>query len=244
MTCDYTDRDGAYVLGALSTTERREFEEHLDDCADCTRAVRELAGLPGLLARVDPAVLERPPGEDPLPDTLLPSLLHTVRRTRRRRSFLTGSAAAAAVVALVALAPFVVDRAHDPTDAPSASSTADGTAGVTTTATTGATAGRAMAPLDGAPVSARISLASVAWGTRLDLVCTYAPRHEKYDPPKAVTYGLFVRSRDGHTEQVGTWRSLEDRTMRLTAATATARRDIVSVQVRTADGRPVLELAT
>jgi hypothetical protein len=237
VTCDFADRDGSYVLGALSPAERLEFEEHLDGCDDCTRAVRELAGLPGLLARVDPMVLERPPGEDPLPDTLLPSLLGTVRRTRRRRAYVTGAVAAAAVAAVVVLGSLVV-RGHDGTDVPSASTP---TAGAT--ATPGGT-GRAMAPLGGAPVSARLDLASVAWGTRLDLTCTYAPDHERYDTPRAVTYGLFVRTRDGRTEQVGTWRSLEDRTMRLTAATATARRDIVSVQVRTADGRPVLELAT
>jgi hypothetical protein len=235
VTCDYADRDGSYVLGALSPAERLEFEEHLEGCDDCTRAVREIAGLPGLLSRVDPLVLERPPGEDPLPDTLLPSLLQTVRRTRRRRSYLTGAAAAAAVVTLVALVPFAVNRADDGAGSPSAASSA-----VVSTATVG----RAMSPLGGAPVSARVTLASVAWGTRLDLTCTYAPERETYDAPKAVTYGLFVRTRDGRTEQVGTWRSLEDRTMRLTAATAAARRDIVSVQVRTADGRPVLQLTT
>ena len=233
MTCDYADRDGSYVLGALSPAERLEFEEHLEGCDDCTRAVREIAGLPGLLSRVDPVVLERPPGEDPLPDTLLPSLLSTVRRSRRRRWYLTGAAAAAAVVTLAALVPFAV-RAGDGAGSPAAAPTAVVSTG---------TAGRAMAPLGGAPVSARVTLASVAWGTRLDLTCTYAPEHE-YDAPKAVTYGLFVRTRDGRTEQVGTWRSLEDRTMRLTAATAAARRDIVSVQVRTADGRPVLQLTT
>ena len=193
--------------------------------------MREIAGLPGLLAHVDPTVLERPPGEDPLPDTLLPSLLQTVRRTRRRRSYLTGVAAAAAVVTLAVLVPFAVKRGDDGGGSPSATSSA-----VVSTAP----AGLPMAPVGGAPVSARVTLASVAWGTRLDLTCTYAPEHERYDAPKAVTYGLFVRTRDGRTEQVGTWRSLEGRTMRLTAATAAARRDIVSVEVRTADGRPVL----
>jgi hypothetical protein len=51
-----------------------------------------------------------------------------------------------------------------------------------------------------------------------------------------------VRTRDGRTEQVGTWSSLEGRTMRLTAATSATVRDIASVEVRTTDGRPVLEL--
>ena len=70
---------------------------------------------------------------------------------------------------------------------------------------------------------------------------TYA-RDDRYQLPRTVTYGLFVESRQGGTERVGTWRALDGRTMRVTAATATDRRDIRSVQVRTADGHPVLEL--
>ena len=47
--------DAAYVLGALSPAERREFEEHLATCPHCQAAVSELAGMPGLLAQVSPA---------------------------------------------------------------------------------------------------------------------------------------------------------------------------------------------
>ena len=46
--------DAAYVLGALSPAERREFEEHLAGCPACQAAVSELAGMPGLLAQVPP----------------------------------------------------------------------------------------------------------------------------------------------------------------------------------------------
>ena len=46
--------DAAYVLGALSPAERREYEEHLAGCPACQAAVSELAGLPGLLAQVPP----------------------------------------------------------------------------------------------------------------------------------------------------------------------------------------------
>ena len=70
----------------------------------------------------------------------------------------------------------------------------------------------------------------------------YAPTGYQGHLPRRVTYALFVRTRDGRTEQVGTWRSLEGRTMRLTAATSTPRANIASVEVRTTDGRPVLHL--
>ena len=93
-----------------------------------------------------------------------------------------------------------------------------------------------------APVRADLALQRVAWGTRLYLTCTYSPDPTQYDLPLSVTYVLFVRTRDRRTEQVGTWRSLEGRTMRLTAATAASRATIASVEVRTVDGRPVLSL--
>jgi anti-sigma factor RsiW len=53
---ELTDRfrfdSGPYVLGALDSTERNEFEKHLMTCGECARAVQEFAVLPGLLARV------------------------------------------------------------------------------------------------------------------------------------------------------------------------------------------------
>ncbi|HEV7624101.1 MAG TPA: zf-HC2 domain-containing protein, partial [Amnibacterium sp.] len=54
MSADrYTEWDGAYVLGALSSGERLEFEAHLEQCDDCAGRVGELAGMPGVLARLD-----------------------------------------------------------------------------------------------------------------------------------------------------------------------------------------------
>ena len=53
MTCEMAHLDGAYVLGSLSPSERQQFERHLRVCVDCARSVQELAGLPGLLTRVD-----------------------------------------------------------------------------------------------------------------------------------------------------------------------------------------------
>lgn len=96
---------------------------------------------------------------------------------------------------------------------------------------------------------ANLALEPVAWGTRLDLTCTYPSGEDAYaspDPPPGAatyaTYALVVHTRDGRTEQVATWRSLPGETMRLAAATSTSREDISSVEVRTADGEPVLEL--
>jgi anti-sigma factor RsiW len=111
MTCGFADLDGSYVLGALSPAERMGFERHLAACEECTRAVAELAGLPGLLGRVDPAVLEQPTAGAP-PATLLPALFREVRRTRRRRALTTAGLAAAAS-ALVVLVPVGLSEIGD-----------------------------------------------------------------------------------------------------------------------------------
>ena len=104
MSCEYAEQDGAYVLGALPAAERLAYEQHLTTCDECSRAVRQLAGLPGLLSRVDTTVLDDVPADEPVPDFLLPNLVREVRRTRRRRFLLVAGAAAAAVVAVLALA--------------------------------------------------------------------------------------------------------------------------------------------
>jgi hypothetical protein len=49
----YAQWDAAYVLGALSEMDRREFEAHLSECPECRDAVAELSDLPGLLSLLD-----------------------------------------------------------------------------------------------------------------------------------------------------------------------------------------------
>ena len=232
MSCEQVHLDGAYVLGSLSPAERQEFERHLSGCEECSRAVRELAGLPGLLARVDPAVLEDPSSDVPVPDTLLPGLVAAVTRERRRRRFVTVGLAAAAAVAVVTAGvgvPLAVSGAFSSDDHANSS--------------VAASAGQRMVPVGGAPVRAQLVLQPVTWGTRLDLTCTYAPTPEEYQLPQVATYVLVVRTRDGRTEQVGTWKARDGRTMRLSGATSASRAQIASVEVRTTSGKTVLRLA-
>jgi hypothetical protein len=234
VSCPFAHDDAAYVLGALSPAERVDFERHLPGCSECARAVRELAGLPGLLGRVAASVLERPPAEDPVPDTLLPALSREVRRARRRHTSVVAglAAAAAAVIATVSVAAWQVggDDGSTP-DVPGASA-----------GPTGVVVGE-MDPVGEVPVRASLTMEQVAWGTRLALTCTYDPDLVEYELPWEVDYTLLVRTRDGRTEQVGSWRSVGGSTMRLMAATAASRDDIASVEVRTTDGRVVLRLA-
>jgi hypothetical protein len=109
-TWDCTDARpslGVYVLGAIDPAERSLVDAHLTTCRDCRDELAGLAGLPALLARVNPdevsricaddtvrtATDDRPPGE--LIGTVLD--LAAARRRRTRWRFL---ATAAAVVAI------------------------------------------------------------------------------------------------------------------------------------------------
>jgi hypothetical protein len=91
-------------------------------------------------------------------------------------------------------------------------------------------------------MTADLAMTNVSWGTKLDLTCSYKDWPADWGTPSEPVYVMFVRTRDGHTEQVATWRGLPGKTMRLAAATATSRDDIASVEVRTADGTRVLKL--
>lgn len=239
MTCSFAQLDGAFVLGALAPAERLQFERHLAGCDECARSVRELAGLPGLLARVDPRALEDPPDVEPVPVDVLPTLLRDVRRTRRRRIALVGAAAAAAVVLTAGgfaggLAVGDGDRTG-PGDSAQPASPGAGAAGHVTMEPAVETG-----PGESSPVRASVSLEGVPWGTQLHLRCTYDPVGDEYELPDEVTYVLVVRTAAGEAERVGTWRSVRGRTMQLTSATATDREEIRSVEVQTMDGRTVL----
>jgi hypothetical protein len=235
VSCRYAHFDGAYVVGSLSPAERLEFEAHLPGCAECSRGVRDLAGLPGLLAQVDVADLEVPVPDAPLPSTLLPALVHEARGEQRRRSVLT--AAVAAAVAAVVVSALAIGGVFGRTAGQSAAPP---------TASHSAAAGRAMVPVGSGPVRAAVQVTGVAWGTRLDLTCTYAPESGEgaYEGEEPSAYGLYVRTGAGAEERVASWQALPGRTMHLSGATATGRADITTVEVRTSDGRVVLTLAT
>ena len=121
MTCPVTASAlGAYVLGALESDERRQFEEHLEHCAFCTAELAEFATLPGLLDQVRPEDLE------PIAVTPSPGLFERVsaaaRATPQRRPRRWLLAAAAALVLLAGGAGAVVWATSQGSDTVTASS--------------------------------------------------------------------------------------------------------------------------
>lgn len=235
MSCGYEHEDGSYVLGALSSAERREFEAHLAECESCRRAVQELAGVPGLLAKVPDDVWAEITGErpdDPPPASLLPAALRAARASRRRHTARTAGLAAVAA-AVVVTGGFLVADHVDHADHP------------TTGSTHVVASRRAMTVVDHAPMSGWLTMDAVGWGTKLRLRCQYGVG-ERYHYPSSsgAVYTLVVRTRGGAEQQVATWRALAGQTMDVVGSTATPTTDIAAVEVQAADGTTVLRLTT
>lgn len=225
MTDRFTFDAGPYVLGALPPEERHAFEEHLDGCAQCQAEVREFAGLPGLLSRLPagelPAALAGEP-EPPSPVSVLPSLLRVagVQRTaRRRRTLVAGIAAALVVAAGSAVVTDVVVQRSGP-------AVVQGTALVFTPAS----------PL---PITTEATLTDVPGGIQITMSCRYTgpvdgDSHE---------YRLRLIRKDGSTPQwLGSWPVWSTDTYRMTVFAPVARDRIASLEVVTADGRPLSTL--
>lgn len=75
-THEYELWDAAYVLGALSFSDRREFEAHLSACPSCREAVSELSGIPALLAQLDRDYITSIDERDAHASAALPPLRH------------------------------------------------------------------------------------------------------------------------------------------------------------------------
>jgi anti-sigma factor RsiW len=102
---------GVYVLGAIDPAERALVDTHLVTCRDCGDELAGLAGLPALLARVNPDEISRICADDTVragvyagaddrpPEELIGTVLD-LAEARRRRTRWRFAATAAAVVAI------------------------------------------------------------------------------------------------------------------------------------------------
>jgi len=83
-----------YLLDSLEPAERAEVSAHLQGCATCRAELASLAGLPGLLARIDPADIEAHVTDEPVVPLPVP-----LPAPRRRWELVAAAAAAVAVLA-------------------------------------------------------------------------------------------------------------------------------------------------
>jgi hypothetical protein len=226
----YTTWDAAYVLGALSSAERREFEAHLESCDRCRAAVGELSGMPALLAMLDVEDVQalatgQQPELPPLRPELRTQVLDKVRWRRRRSRLLTYAAVgvAAAVLAVglvVAVRPGLVGLQPG-------------------TSTQAAGQQLEMRKLVETPFSATISLSSFAWGTRIDMACVYGDWSSGGPTPPS-NLGMVVVDRDGSHSQIATWLGMSGATALPSGNTPVQLDQIASVQLVSADTGQVL----
>jgi Putative zinc-finger len=223
----YVTWDAAYVLGSLSSTERREYEAHLGTCKRCRSAVAEISGIPALLAMLDledvRALEDETPETPPLRPEVLDSVLDKVRWRRRRSRWLT-SAAVGVAAALLAVGVVVAIRPE-----------IVGLENYTPQETTQALE---MTKVSTTPINASISLTGFGWGTRIDMACTYGDWGQRDAPPQNL--GMVVVGRDGSHTEVATWLGLSGATALPSATTPIQKDEIAAVQLVSPDSGKVL----
>jgi hypothetical protein len=223
----YLTWDAAYVLGSLSSTERREYEAHLQICPRCRSAVAELSGMPALLAKLDLEEVraldeQQQPDTPPLRPEVLGSVLEKVRWRRRRWRLLTSGAVAlaAALLAvglLIVLRPEIIGLQNNPPQAAQ---------------------GLEMTKMADTPINATITTTSYGWGTRIDMACTYGDWGQRDAPPQQL--GMVVVGRDGSRSQIATWLGLSGATALPSANTPMQLEEIAAVQLVSPDSGKVL----
>ncbi|WP_406283948.1 anti-sigma factor family protein [Embleya sp. NBC_00896] len=163
---------GAFVLGALAEDEAGQVRAHLATCPRCRAEYDELAGLPGLLARLTEAEA-RASGVAANGATPTRLLADAAGRAGRRRRLRHVAVAAAAVLVVLAgaLGWALGDAGGDGTTAAPPASTAPPQPSPSTTAPASPPPGgrtvRASDPRSGA--GAELRYAATAWGSSVDL---------------------------------------------------------------------------
>jgi len=227
MTIDaFSDWDAAYVLGALSMDQRREFERHFATCASCANAVAELAGIPGILSKIDTdsavALVNNPidvHNSRQEPD-LVQRLAWTVGQQQRRvrRRVRVGMAAAAAVFILFGVVAGTLMHSPNYVGSP-ANAIATGTE-------------VKMIPLAPVVMTADLRVTKKPWGTRFDWSCSYVGTWSaRYSPN---SYDLVITDTSGKKFTIATWSAPGPKAAGLAATSSLPTSKIRSVEIRAA----------
>jgi Putative zinc-finger len=194
---DATISLGVYVLGAIDPAERALVDAHLLTCRDCRDELAGLAGLPALLARVNPDEISRICADDTVrtdiddrpPEELIGTVLD-LAKARRRRSRWRFAAAAAAVVAI-------------------AGGLFGGLSSITTTRTVAVPVGPGTARWETVQTASSVTGASASvayshemWGDAFEVLVDHIP--------VGTTCQLWVVHPDGTRTQVAAWTTASD----------------------------------
>jgi len=192
---------GVYVLGAIDPAERALVDAHLLTCRDCRDELAGLAGLPALLARVNPDEISRIRADDTVhvgahigtddrpPEELIGTVLDLAQARRRRTRW--RFAAYAAAVAVIAGALFGGLSSMGTTQVvkvPLSAGASPWETIHTTSSVTGA--------------SASVAYSWQLWGTAFEVLTDHIPQ--------GTTCQLWVVHPDGTRTQVAAWTTARD----------------------------------
>jgi hypothetical protein len=227
--------DAAYVLGALSPAERREFEEHLASCPSCQAAVSELAALPGLLAQLSPddaamlsmadetlaesaetsalSAAQSDAIEQGPPPSLLPKMIKKVR-TRRRRMVAAIAGIAAAVLLVIGSLAVAAGLLPLRPDSPERV---------------------AFSQVVPSAMTAVADLIPGQNGTEIKVECQYGEVNEPRPGAGHETYSIFVVDRSGNASEIKEWPATPNKLMRPSGTTPLRINEIADLEIRETD---------
>ncbi len=226
----YREWDAAYVLGALSTDDRREYERHLSGCASCTSSVAEFAGMPGLLMKIDAntaqtlATTTENENVFALPLEPIQSLARAAlkRKASLQKRMAAGLAVAASFIMVIG---FLVgsqlnsgtNRAGDP-----ASTVALGVK-------------VSMVALEKNSMVVDMRMASKRWGTQFSWNCIYG--NGEVSATKPESYNLVITDTAGVSTTVASWGQAGTDAKGLVASTGIPISKIKTIEIQYADTR-------
>ena len=236
----YAQWDAAYVLGALSPADRREFEEHLASCPHCQAAVSELAAIPGLLAQVSPAdaamlsmtVDNEAARDEPVaageadaelieagpPSSLLPKMIKKARSQRRR---MVAAVAGIAAAVLLVIGGVAVATGLLPLGPESPQRVA-------------------FSPVVPSGITAVADVIPVQNGTEIKVECVYAEVNDPRPGGGHDTYSIFVVDRSGNASEIKEWPATPNKQMRPSGITPLEPSQIADLEIRETDTNEVL----
>lgn len=223
----YREWDAAYLLGALSPDERREYEAHLAGCKRCSAEIASLAGLSGILAAVPPekamqlAAPER--SLEPGPPDLLPRLAAGAERIRRRARLRAVALIAAAAAVAAAVVWAIPTTGHDEAEV----------------------AGRDVTMVrvgQPRPLRASAHLITEPWGTMIEASCSYdlTTPTPGQPPQRSFEYAMFVTDRSGAATKVATWLATPGTTAKPYATVTMPMEQIAKIDIRSVRSGTVL----
>jgi len=221
---EFADWDAAFVLGALSPSDRRRFEAHLQECDKCRAAIVDLAPTIALLARITPDRAESlldVSGDDEGPDPTRRRELISIgvqETTRRRRLWWAGGLAAAAAIVVAVVLAVTLSIGPSVRDAKVF----------------------ALEPMLDIPITATVELVDVAWGTRLEMICSYPEAEDEEESDASWPYVIYVTAKDGTSSELSSWVALPGKTAKIGAGTALDPDQIASIEIRSLTSGRVL----